>query len=235
MQTDELRIAKRVTITANERGSYLCLDGGRWQRISSQIRAITLTFVGHQLLLRPGTSVDTVLGAGPASFLFGRGLPGRLGQRYLEIEAQAEQALTVVQGKLKDREGIVDCTARSLPPAQETLAAANGFLVSVPGTGRLFAIKPEALRGWVSGSVPIGLILAALERRGWLVRGADGKTTRQVVVPGLGRQRYYCLLPHAVEPGEPLPTGGLPTASPAADNVQVPAVTPRRPVRPFTW
>ena len=235
MHADELQIAKRVTIAANERGGYLRLDGGNWQRISSRVRTVTLTFVGHQLLLRPGTGVDTVLGAGPASFLFGRGALSRLGQRFLESEAQAEQALTVVQGKLKDRDGIVDCTARSLPAVRETLAAASGFLVSVPGTGRLFAIKPEALRGWVSGSVPIGLILGALERRGWLVRGADGKTTRQVVVPGLGRQRYYCLLPQAVAPGEPSPARELPIAPPAADNLQVPAPAPWKPLKPLTW
>lgn len=108
-------------------------------------------------------------------------------------------------------------------------------MIGVPGTGRLFAIKPEALRGWVSGSVPIGRILVALERRGWLVRGADGKTTRQVVVPGLGRRRYYCLLPHAVGPNEILQRSERQAAPPAANNIRMPAAAPRRPLGPLTW
>lgn len=61
----------------------------------------------------------------------------------------------------------------------DDLGVAQAFLVQIRGSGRLFAVTAEALRAWVSGAVPIGAALRALDGRGVLIRGADGKFTRQ--------------------------------------------------------
>jgi hypothetical protein len=103
------------------------------------------------------------------------------------------QAVRQLRHRLAALDGIINLTgARPFSPDIQRHHGAKGFLVRVPGTGRLFALKPAALREWVAGSLPLRPVLAALEYRGWLIRGCDGKTTRQVVIPGLGRHRYYC-------------------------------------------
>jgi hypothetical protein len=80
--------------------------------------------------------------------------------------------------------------ARLVPRA--TLDA-RGFKLSVRGLGTIFAIKRHVLVNWIPGSMPLGRFLSELDDRGWLIRGADGMTTRQVAVPGYGRCRFYCL------------------------------------------
>lgn len=107
-------------------------------------------------------------------------------------------AVRQLRDRLAALDGIINLTrARQFSFDVQQHHAANGFLVRVARIGRLFALKPEALREWVPESLSLNRVLAALGRRGWLIRGSDGIITRQVVVPGLGRQRYYCINLHA--------------------------------------
>lgn len=199
MRRGGLEIAKRVTFEAGDDGLYQSVDRGGWQRVARNSRAMTLIYADGELVLHPDELISTVR---RTELLRPRdGDPQEPGQEFSasaeEEGARIRQALEVLHDRLSSRDGIFDLSAiranRHLPSELAGLEQAKGYLVRVPGIGRLFAVRPEALRDWISGSVPIGRIVAELELRGWLIRGANGKVTRQVVIPTLGRHRLYCL------------------------------------------
>jgi hypothetical protein len=95
---------------------------------------------------------------------------------------------------------------------------------------------------WLPGSVPISGVVAALDRRDWLIRGADGKSPRQIVIPGFGRGRFYCLKLAAAQGGGDADLRDSDFGEPGVDRDIDPAtgidsVEPARAIgsRPNTW
>jgi hypothetical protein len=104
-----------------------------------------------------------------------------------------DDIVATIRSRLLNRAVVVDVDRRAGRTNPVSIRVAAAFKLPVRGIGTVFAIKREALRDWLPGSVPISGVVAALDRRGWLIRGADGKSTRQIVIPGFGRGRFYCL------------------------------------------
>jgi hypothetical protein len=70
-----------------------------------------------------------------------------------------------------------------------------GVVRKLKGVGSVALMPLRQVKEMCGSDADIGDLLNELYRRGLLVRGADGKNTRQVMVKGLGdgRARYVCL------------------------------------------
>lgn len=102
------------------------------------------------------------------------------------------RAVRRVRRKLKHRHGLLDLSkSPRSKPARSELEGAPGFVVRIPGIGRAAVVKPETLVRWLKGKISLNRLIAELDYRGKLIRGADGNLTRQVQIAGT-RQRYYC-------------------------------------------
>jgi hypothetical protein len=162
------KFATRVSFRVRRDGLYRLINRGRWRRVARRSKTLQLRFRLGRLVIEQGSGKS----AG---------------------DNGVSQAVDQVLKRLRELDGIVEVqrTHRSVRVAVD-LDSAAGFLIRVPGIGPILAIKPAGVRNWVHGAVPFRRVLAELDGKGQLIRGADGKTTRQVVVPGLGRGRYYC-------------------------------------------
>jgi hypothetical protein len=133
------------------------------------------------------------------------------------LERAMAPLIAELGARLADRQCTLDLAHGRGEAGAAALQQADGFLVNVPGAGRMYAVKPEALRRWVPGHVPLRHFVLAVNARGWLVPGADSMATRQVVIGALGRQRYYCFKLEAaghrgmtgLAPPRPVPAQGL--------------------------
>jgi len=170
---------------------YQSIDGGRWDRVAEKSTILALAYRGGRLaisLIRMPNygTLSTRREIGPDdSTDFELTAAG--------IAKVSDAALGQFRDQLGELSGIVDLTGRQSANLDAgDIERANGFLVNVPGIGRLFAIRPEAVRGWVTGTIPIGRLISIIETKGWLIRGADDKATRQVTIPTLGGHRFYC-------------------------------------------
>jgi hypothetical protein len=96
--------------------------------------------------------------------------------------------------RLARRTGIVDLTEHPEPITSEEMLKANGFITRLPDAGYAFAIKRSAMVAWLAASSKSSMrdVIRAMNAAGWSIRGADGKSTRQVQLPFLGRHRYHC-------------------------------------------
>jgi hypothetical protein len=168
MAKQKAKIATRVSFRVRRDGLYRLINRGRWRRVARRSTTLQLRFRLGRLVIEQG--------AGKSA-----------------DDDGVSRAVDQVLKRLFELDGIVEVrrTRRSVQVAVD-LDSAAGFLISVPGIGPTLVVKPVALRHWVHGAVPFRRVLAGLDAKGQLIRGADGKTTRQVVIPGLGRRRYYC-------------------------------------------
>lgn len=107
-------------------------------------------------------------------------------------EIRVKQAMKIVHEKIANREGIADLSDRKSKPPRKIDPAANGFAVRVRGLGVILAIKPGALCNWIPGYISAAEVVRKIAATGDLIHGCDGKRTRQVFIPGIGRYRYYC-------------------------------------------
>jgi len=76
--------------------------------------------------------------------------------------------------------------------SRASLDNAYGFRARIAGIGQAFVVRPEAVRHWLPSSVSVRQAVKQLDSSGYLIRGCDGKLTRQVKLWGLSRRRYYC-------------------------------------------
>jgi hypothetical protein len=213
-----IQITGQIAFEIHDDGLYESIDGGEWHRIADKFKSLALVYLRGRLavsLIDLPNRRPTYLERPNA-----RNATRTVVDTVFEITPVADRRVIGAVGQLRDHlaemTGIKDLIGRGVPlPGHDELRRADGFLVTVPGIGRLFAIKPEALRNWVTGSVPIGHVLAAAEQHGWLVRGADKKTTRQIKIPFLGRHRFYCFkLAAAIKPPEMETASEVPKADP---------------------
>lgn len=109
-----------------------------------------------------------------------------------EARIPVEEAINMVRAKIANREGITDISGRRANWPRKIDPAANGFLVRVRGLGVVVAIKPGAICNWIPGDVSMLAVVRKIDMAGDLIHGCDGKRTRQVFIPGIGRYRYYC-------------------------------------------
>lgn len=187
-----MRIRNKITFEVRANGLYRSVDRQRWRRVARDFDVAVLVFDHGRLEVletslsdrrqTPERSIWDDDEQSPAVSRSGTG-------------GGAQDAIAqVVRDHCARLDGIYDLTAsRDRWPTHDQMREANGFIVYVPGSGSMLAITPEALRSWFAGSVPPTEVLADLDARGWLIRGADGQRTRQVLIPALGRRRYYCL------------------------------------------
>jgi hypothetical protein len=195
MAKKKAKIATRVSFRVRRDGLYRLINRGRWRRVARRSKTLQLRFRQKQILVDDGTvSVGQANGSRVGSRNRHRENTNSADQRIKRGDGDAiSQAVDQVLEKSIGLDGIVEVLRdrRSVRAAGD-LDQATGFLIKVPGIGPTLVVRPAALRNWVHGAVPFRRVLAGLDAKGHLIRGADGKTTRQVVVPGLGRGRYYC-------------------------------------------
>ena len=99
----------------------------------------------------------------------------------------------MIRTKFAESDEIIDITEHETAPySTPKLAQASGFRIRNGRLGLIVAIKPEAICRWVPGYISLLGVLEQLDVSGELIHGADGKRTRQVVIGGLGRRRFYC-------------------------------------------
>lgn len=169
-------LIREIRLRVEKDGLYRADKDGRFRKIVSHRQAATVTYFDDQLVIR--VSKDPATDSGGRHRLV---WPGPL---------MLSECLTLLKSKLLDRRDVIDLDHRH---HTHLLSAAGGFKLRIRGLGTVFAIKPHALSGWIPGAMPLVRFIAELDDRGWLLRGADGGTTRQVLIPGYGRYRFYCL------------------------------------------
>jgi hypothetical protein len=160
---------------------YQSTDGGRYKKVAARHQIATAMFGVGELTVHVSKDVR-------------RSSTGPVKSRRIVWGRRQSMAdcLAILKGKLSDRAEVIDIDRHAkLNPLSGV--EARGFKLSVRGLGTIFAIKRHVLVNWIPGSMPLGRFLSDLDDRGWLIRGADGMTTRQVAVPGSGRCRFYCL------------------------------------------
>lgn len=108
-------------------------------------------------------------------------------QKYL-----VRKAANRVRWKLKRRDRIIDLRKRrpsAIDPRR--IANARGYLVHLRVYGKTIVVKPAEIASWIREPVGVIEVVKRLARRGRLIRGCDGKLTRQVQIGGQ-RQCYFC-------------------------------------------
>lgn len=190
---------KRLTYEARHDGLYARIDLGPWRRVATRLAVLTVVFRDGRLQVAKVTVPPR-----KSQSKQKRGAVEKGGAATSVRPSDLEQAARLVEERLSRREGILDISASDGDLPVQSLDAADGFLVRIPGAGRVLAIKTGALARWIPGAVSLRAVVDALDEAGVLVRGADGKRTRQVVIGG-GRHRFYCF--KANEP-EALKSGG---------------------------
>jgi hypothetical protein len=154
----------RVAFEIRCDGLYQSTDSSRWEKIGSLVTALSIGISRSGLVVSAGMGKEERRAEEPSA---GPSLPPRSENGGLIADQPVATAMKHLSAKLALGNSIIDLT-RHRDVARGDTGLGSGYIVNVPGSGRMFAIKPEALRGWVSGSLPIGSILKALEERGWL-------------------------------------------------------------------
>lgn len=113
--------------------------------------------------------------------------------RKRDVEYKARRR---VRRKLRRGTSLVSLRAWKQSHDGRELKSAPGFIVRIPGIGAAAAVKPETLIKWIKGGASLKQVVAEFDRRGELIRAANGGLTRQVQI-GDTRRRYYCL---AIDP-----------------------------------
>jgi hypothetical protein len=175
-RNEDLVFVRAVQWRVEADGLYQADKDGRLRKIASRGEAATVTYFDGRLMIRVSQN--------PVPNSDGRHRLLWPGPRMMS------ECVNLFRSKLADRREVVDLDRGDRP---SSLSRPGGFKLRVRGLGIVFLIEPDCLRRWIPGAMPIGTLLAELDRRGWLIRGADGGTTRQVVIPGHGRIRFYCL------------------------------------------
>jgi hypothetical protein len=186
------KIVTKVVIEIRPDGLYWRTNQGSWRRAGKRLSVMTVAFRGGRLQV---SEIPI-----PKSSDGGRSRSSA----QLEVAEDCDSspahvagtdvghAARIVANQLEQREGIVDLTGRRQGSGRaQSLDQADGYEVQLPGGGRVVAVKPSALARWVPGAVPMRTVIDALDSMGLLVRGADGKRTRQVLI-GRSRRRFYC-------------------------------------------
>ena len=195
MAKDVMNIALRVSFQVRRDGLYRLINHGRWSRIACRSKTLELRFQHGNILIEEARPPKEKASGSQPPRRNRRAATSKSADRGKKRNSKeaVSQAVGEVLKKLVDLEGIVEIRrSRRFVRPVANLDQATGFLIKVPGIGPTLAIKPAGLRNWLHGAVPFRRVLAELDDKGQLIRGADGKTTRQVVVPGVGRGRYYC-------------------------------------------
>jgi hypothetical protein len=219
-------------------GLYQSVDFGVGQRISTDA-VITLVYVGDKLAVNTAR-ISSQFARQSSAIAAASDMPIVPEKDKAVADDPVLAAVAVVRENLLRRHQIVDVSDHGkLYEHRYELLTATGYVVNVPGSGTMLAIKPESLRGWVSGEISLGAVVANLKASGILICGADGNSTRQVTIGALGRQRYYCFKPisdayvsehtDAVAPLQPPPTN-----APSSRAPQIPG-RPLKPRRPVVW
>jgi hypothetical protein len=229
---------ENVTFELRIDGLYQSENFASPKRIASDCAVITLVCVGDEIAVT-GVTIPPCLsrfGLKPIS-------APHVETAYNNDDGMNDAIIAAVErihANLKNRDGILDVSnQQQLSQRRHELLLASGFVVTVPGAGTMLAVKPTALRAWVSGEVPLGQVIKKLRESGLLICGANGTSTRQVVIGELGRQRYYCFkpisgsdIPEYIEMRSP-PRSRSPRA-PAMEKPRVPG-PPLQPRRPVVW
>jgi hypothetical protein len=122
------------------------------------------------------------------------------------------KAVRRVRRKLKRRHGLINLIrSRRSKRKISDVGSAPGYLVGIPGIGRAAVVKPETLIHWVKGVASLNEVVDALDRRGKLIKAANGNVMRQVKI-GDTRLRYYCFALGS-------PAGAIPNRSKPLVNV----------------
>lgn len=163
-------------------GLYQSVNGGPFRRIATRFHgARALYWAGYLNVdisddCRP--HLDAMLKPRP-----------RLGRNPAH---HMDECIAILTSKLRDRTEVIDVHRKAGVNSLSGMQA-RGFKLDVRGLGTVFAIKPGHLRRWMPGTMPLHRVIRELEDRGWLICGADRGRTRQIVIPGYGRYRFYCL------------------------------------------
>jgi hypothetical protein len=209
--------ATTATFQVRPDGLYYRLDDGEWHRVAKKLAAVSLTFrfgqleIG-QIALPTRRSSSRNLQLSPDLKSTSRQLVRKVHQKL--GSAEIETAIQQISIKLSERENIIDLTERKQAQRSGVRSdQALGFVVNIPTIGRAFVIKRQTLSDWITGPASSSQILDALSARGLLIPGADGKRTRQVLIAGCRRSRYYCLKMKAAAQG----VSKLPTPTRSSD------------------
>ncbi len=163
-------------------GLYQSTDGGPFRRIASRYQSAAAMYVGGLMSASVSDDRRPQLNA-----------PLRPRYRFSRDPARLmAECIGILRSKLRNRVDVIDVNRRDKVNILSG-GQARGFKLPVRGLGTVFAIKPHHLRRWLPGAMPLGRFIAELDLRGWLIRGADGVATRQIVIPGYGRYRFYCI------------------------------------------
>jgi putative DNA primase/helicase len=106
---------------------------------------------------------------------------------------RVEQTVIEIRRRLGKREGIDDVRDQNVATASQKKTKVNGYLIRNQDENSMFAVIPSAFKNWVGNPSWEDEVLQDLENQGLLIRGSDGKRTRQLKIRGVdGRSRYYC-------------------------------------------
>ncbi len=163
-------------------GLYQAIDGGPFKRVATRFHIVSALYAAGMLVSHVSDDHRPQLNA----MLEPR---PRVSRDPLQL---TRDCIGILQSKLRDRIEIIDVN-RPAKVNPLSVAQARGFKLPIRGLGTVFAVKPAYLRRWLPGTMPLERFLDALDERGWLLHGADGTRTRQIVIPGYARFRFYCL------------------------------------------
>jgi putative DNA primase/helicase len=108
--------------------------------------------------------------------------------------AAIRAAADAITQRLQRTNDIADLRGTTRPIDLKFAERAKALLLPHDDGSSLLAIRPEIFRSLVGAKVSAQHVAAELERRGHLIPRPNGRRTRQIRVPGLGRRRdYYCL------------------------------------------
>jgi hypothetical protein len=172
-------------------GLYQSADGGPFRRVATRYESAAAFYIAGMMTANVSDDHRAWLNA-PL-------MPRRSFRR--DPAHLMSDCIVVLKFKLRDRAEVIDVSRHAKLNLIRRLSAGVQTGGTWPGDG--VCGKPHYLRRWLPGAMPLGRFIGALDERGWLIRGADWLATRQIVIPGYGRRRFYCLKLAAVGDDEP--------------------------------
>jgi hypothetical protein len=260
VSTDFLVGALSVTITSDlitridfevrPNGLYARTDVGEWLRVAKRLSILNLAFRNGQIKITEAAIPTKRERVKNIIRSIGQRQDGRSDNRPSEKDCkETSDAVMAVRTKLEAFYCMLDLTKhRSMLTriSRSALDNADGFKARVPGIGQALVIKPDALRNWLPNSVSVRQAVRQLNASGYLIRGCDGKLTRQVKLWGLPRRRYYCFMLGSGQLKDGAASARLPKVALMIESQKsvhpianldnwTGSHRPRKPVGPFEW